>query len=69
MRCGQILFFQADYDEIKLQKSSYDVILVTSWPLCHRKTSPKTSQNFSILGPLPIKISRYASAYIGTQLL
>jgi len=32
------LFFQADYDEIELQKISYDVILVTSWPLYHRKT-------------------------------
>jgi len=32
-------FFQADYNEIELQKISYDVILVTSWPLCHRKTS------------------------------
>jgi len=26
-----MLFFQADYDEIELQKISYDVILVTSW--------------------------------------
>jgi len=33
--------FQADYDEIKLQKISYDVILVTSLSLCHRKTLPK----------------------------
>jgi len=35
------LFFQADYDEIKLQNISYDVILVASWPICHRKTSSK----------------------------
>jgi len=35
------LFFQADYDEIELQKISYDVILMTLWPLCHWKTSPK----------------------------
>jgi len=48
--------FEADYDEIELQKNSYDVtemteyitslnsydvILVTSSPLRHRKTSPK----------------------------
>jgi len=31
------LFFQADYDEIKLQTISYDVIFVTLWPLCHQK--------------------------------
>jgi len=55
------LFFQADYNKIELQKIRYDVILVTSWPLGHRKTSSKTSQNFSILGPPPIKISGYAS--------
>jgi len=35
------LFFQADCDEIELQKISYDIILVTSWPLCHRKTKSK----------------------------
>jgi len=57
------LFFQADYDEIKLQKISYGVILVTSWPLCHQKSSTKkTSQIFSILPPPPlIKTSGYAS--------
>jgi len=38
------LFFQADNDEIERKKISYVVILVTSWPLCHRKTSP--NQNF-----------------------
>jgi len=27
--CGQIVFYQADYDEIELQKISYDVIIVT----------------------------------------
>jgi len=32
--------FQAGYDEIELQKNSYDVILVTLSPLRHRKTSP-----------------------------
>jgi len=33
--------FEADYDEIELQKYRYDVILVTSLPLHHQKTSPK----------------------------
>jgi len=61
---GQILFFQADYDEIELQKISYDVILVTSWPLCHRKTSSKNVTNFSILAPAPShKICGYASDF------
>jgi len=26
---GQIVFFQADYDEFELQKINYDIILVT----------------------------------------
>jgi len=33
--------FEADYDEIKLQKHSYDAISVMSSPLRHRKASPK----------------------------
>jgi len=28
------------------KKISYDVILETSWPLCHWKTSPKNVTNF-----------------------
>jgi len=38
-----MVIFEADYDEIKLQKSkySYDVISVTSSLLHYRKTSPK----------------------------
>jgi len=32
--------FEADNDKIKLQKYSYNVISVTSLPLCHGKTSP-----------------------------
>jgi len=31
------MFFQADYNKIELQKTSYDVILVTSSSLRHRK--------------------------------
>jgi len=54
------MFFQADYNEIELQKISFDVILMTLWPLCHRKTSSKTSQNFPFWAS-PIKISGYAS--------
>jgi len=38
---GQIMLFQADCDEIELQKNSYDVTSVTSSPLRRRKTSPK----------------------------
>jgi len=33
--------FEDDYDEIELQKYSYDVNSVTSSPLCHWKTSSK----------------------------
>jgi len=29
MQFSQIVVFQADYDEIELQKANYDVILVT----------------------------------------
>jgi len=38
---AKFIVFPADYDEIELQKYSYDVISVTSAPLLHRKTSPK----------------------------
>jgi len=58
--CGQISFFQADYDEMELQKIHYDVILVTSLSLCHRKRHKK----FPFWSPFPsspIKISGYAS--------
>jgi len=45
-----------------MMKSNFKKSVMTSWPLCHRKTSSKTSQNFSILSPPPsIKISSYAS--------
>jgi len=50
---GQIVVFEADYNEIKLQKYSYDVISATS--------SPLRPQKFFQFGPLPIKISGYAS--------
>jgi len=51
--------FQADYDEIELQKISYDVIFIT----LPKNVTKITSQNFSISAPLPlIKISGYASA-------
>jgi len=43
--------FQADYDEIKLQKYGYDVISVTSSPLRHRKTSQNNVTNFFQFGP------------------
>jgi len=42
--------FEADYDKIELKN-------IYSTPLSHRKTS----QNFFQFGPLPIKISGYAS--------
>jgi len=67
--CGQIVFFQADYDEIELQKNIHDVILVTSSPLRHRKNvTEKRHQNnvtkfFHFGPPSPIKISGYVSAY------
>jgi len=32
-----MLLFLADYDEIELQKISYELILVTSLSLCQRK--------------------------------
>jgi len=55
------MIFQADSDEIELQKISYDVIFATSWPLRQPSDVTKiTSQNFSILAP-PIKNSGYAS--------
>jgi len=38
------VFFQADYDKIKLQKLSYDVIFVTSLPLRHRKVVNKITK-------------------------
>jgi len=38
---GLIVFFQADYDEIELQKINYDIIFVTYSPLRYQKTSPK----------------------------
>jgi len=56
------MVFQADYDKIKLQKISNDVISVTSLTLRHRKNVTKImSQIFFQFGSLPIKISDYAS--------
>jgi len=50
----QIVVFEADCDEIKLQKISYDVIFVTSSSLCQPNDVTKiTSQNFSILALPP----------------
>jgi len=57
------MIFEADYDEIKLQIYSYNVTLVTSSPLRHRKNVTKiTSQKFFQFGPFPIKNSGYTSA-------
>jgi len=58
------VFFQAVYDEIELQNISYDVILVTSSLLRHRKLYQNNVKIFFILPPPspPIKISGYASA-------
>jgi len=38
---GQMMVFEADYDEIKLQNIVMTSFQVTSSPLRHRKTSPK----------------------------
>jgi len=54
------VFFQADYDEIELQKINYDVLLVTYRHYVTKNVTKIMLQNFSILGP-PIKISGYAS--------
>jgi len=59
---GLIVVFQTDYDEIELQKISYDVISVTLSQLCHLKRYQNNVTNFSVLAPLPIKISGYASS-------
>jgi len=48
--------FAADYGEIELQ-NSYDVITITP----PRNVSTLTSQKIFQFGPLPIKISGYAS--------
>jgi len=45
--------FQIDYGEIKLLKTSYDVIVISSQKIV-------TDLN---LAPSPIKISRYVSGY------
>jgi len=41
--------FEADYDEIELQKCSYDVISVTSSPFRHQKLSVGTIDWQSII--------------------
>jgi len=43
------VIFEADYDEIEFQKYSYDVILVTSSPLRHRK---RHQNNVIIIFPI-----------------
>jgi len=46
------VIFQAECDEIEVQKISYDVIFVTLLPLRQPNDITKiTSQKFSILGP------------------
>jgi len=54
------LFFQADYDEIEIQKISHNAILVTS---CHYVTEKRHQNNVTNFFPfcLPTKISGYAS--------
>jgi len=57
-----MVVFEADYDEIKLQNYSYDVISVTSSPLRYRKNVTKImSQLVFEIGLLSIKISGCAS--------
>jgi len=51
------LIIEADYDEIELQKYSYDVINITS----PKNVTKIMSQKFFQFGPLPIKISGYTS--------
>jgi len=46
--CG----FLTDYEEIELQKSSYDVILVTSSSLRHRKRHQNNVTNLFHFGPM-----------------
>jgi len=55
--------FQPDYDEIKLQKISYDVIVIMST----KNVTKITSQYFFILGPPPIKISGQAIMRVGVE--
>jgi len=50
---SQIVVFEADFDEIELQKYSYDVISVASLPLRHQNNVTKMYQ----FGLLPIQIS------------
>jgi len=52
--------FSSLFYEIELQKISYDVILVTSWPLCHQKRH----KIFLFWPPTSTRISGYASTYI-----
>jgi len=44
------MVYQADYDKIELQKSSYDIILVTLSPLRDRKTSSNNITKFFQFG-------------------
>jgi len=53
----EIVVFQADCDEIELQNISYDVIRHYVSQMTHQKNVTK----FFHFGPLPIKISGYAS--------
>jgi len=48
------VLFQTNYDEIELQKISYDIISVTPSLLCYRKNTTKlTAQDFFLLLPPP----------------
>jgi len=58
---GWIVDFQADYEEIELQKYIYDVISVTYSPLSHRKSQHNYVEIFFQFAPLPIKLFGYAS--------
>jgi len=59
----QIVVFQADCDEIELQKISYDVISVTSSSIRQsNEITEITSQNVTNLGPLSNQNFCYASA-------
>jgi len=47
------MVFEADYDNIELQKYSYDVISVTPSPLRHQKRHQNNVTNFFQFGSPP----------------
>jgi len=54
--------FEANYDEIELQKYSYDVISVTHQQYVAENRNQNNATKFFLqYGPPPIKISGYAS--------